>query len=151
MWCYASGSTNNTNTKTDGRLAMRILGSIALFLVAVCTPTVLLAESPAQLAATPQGKAVLAYYKAAHAGDLAALKKAITAESAKELEGPKGKELVGMLKEMTPSATPEISKVTVTGKTAMVDAKTKEGATTTTDHVRVEMVGSDWKVNTTGK
>jgi hypothetical protein len=130
---------------------MRFLGSIALLLVVVCAPAGLLAESPASLAATPQGKAVLAYYKAAHAGDVASLKKAITAESAKELEGPKGKEIVGMLKEMTPTATPAIIKVDVTGKTAMVDAQTKEGATTTTDHVKVEMVGSEWKVNTTGK
>jgi hypothetical protein len=130
---------------------MRLLGSIALLLAVACAPAVLLAQSSADLAATPQGKAVLAYYKAAHAGDLAALKKAITAESAKELEGPKGKEMVGMLKEMTPSATPTITKVNVTGKSAMVDAKTKEGATTTTDHVKVVMIGTDWKVDTTGK
>jgi len=130
---------------------MRILRSISLLFVALCTPALLLAQSPKELAATPQGKAVLAYYKAAHAGDAAALKKAITAESAKELEGPKGKEMVGMLKEMTPTATPTITKVTVNGKSAMVDAKVTEGATTTTEHMRVEMVGSDWKVNTTGK
>src|SRR5262249_61617468 len=119
--------------------------------VVVCTLALSLAQSPKEIAATPQGKAVLAYYKAMHAGDLAALKKAVTAESAKELEGPKGKEIVGMLKEMTPTATPTLIKLTVTGKTGMVDAQTKEGATTSTEHVRVEMVGTDWKVNTTGK
>lgn len=127
------------------------LGSLSLLLVVICAPAMLLAQSPAEIAATPQGKAVLAYYKAAHAGDAAALKKAVTAESAKELEGPKGKEMVGMLKEMTPTATPSLTKLNVTGNTAMVDAKTTEGATTTTEHVRVVKVGSDWKVNTTGK
>ena len=130
---------------------MRFPASIALPLAVACAPALLLAQSPAENAATPQGKAVLIYYKAAHAGDLAALKKAITAESAKELEGPKGKEMVGILKEMTPTATPTLTKVSVTGDTAMVDAKTTQGATTMTEHVRVVLIGKDWKVNTTGK
>jgi hypothetical protein len=130
---------------------MRLLRLFALLSVVVCVPTGLAAQSPAEIAATPQGKAVLAYYKAAHAGDLAALKKAITAESAKELEGPHGKEMVDMLKEMTPTATPTLTKMTVTGSTTMIDAKTVEKDTTSTEHVRVSLVGTEWKVNTTGK
>ena len=130
---------------------MRLLRSIALLLLVACAPAGVLAQSSKEIAATPQGKAVLAYYKAAHAGDMAALKKAITAESAKELEGPKGKEMVGMLKEMTPTATPTLSNLAVTGKSAKLDATVKEGATTMTEHMRVEMVGTEWKVNTTGK
>ena len=128
---------------------MKRLGSIALLAAIACAPAMLLAQSPAELAATPQGKAVLAYYKAAHSGNLAALKKTITAESAKELEGPQGKEMVEILKLMPATAT--IMTVKVTGNTGMVDAKYKDGDATMTEHVRVQMVGSEWKVNTTGK
>jgi len=130
---------------------MRLIGSIALPLAVACAPALLLAQSPAQLAATPQGKVVLAHFKARHSGDLAAMKKTITLESAKELEGPKGKEILAILKETTPAAPPTLTKVSVDGKTAMVDAKITDGATTMTEHVRVELVGADWKVNTAGK
>jgi len=128
---------------------MRSALSIAALVIMCCAAAA--AKSQGNLAATPQGKVVLAYYKAAHAGDLPAIKKCITAESAKELEGPHGKEIVGMLKEMTPAAPPAITKVDVKDKTAMVDAKVTEGATTTTEHLRLVMVGTEWKVNTTGK
>ena len=108
-------------------------------------------QAQGNLAATPQGKAVLAYYKALRTGDLAVIKKYITAESAKELEGPRGKEMLKILKETTPAAAPAITKVDVKDKTAMVDAKVTEGATTTTEHLRLVMVGTEWKINTTGK
>ena len=127
------------------------IAAFALTFAVSASSVAVRAQTPAALAATPQGKVVLAYYKAAHAGDLEALKKCITAESAKELEGPHGKEILGMLKEMTPAATPTITKVDVTGKTAAVDAQIKEGATTTTDHHKLVMVGTEWKINTTGK
>jgi len=127
---------------------MRSALSIAALVIMCCAAPV---QAQGNLAATPQGKVVLAYYKAAHAGDLAAIKKCITAESAKELEGAHGKEIVGMLKEMTPAAPPAITKVDVKDKTAMVDAKVTEGATTTTEHLRLVMVGTEWKINTTGK
>jgi len=128
---------------------MRSALSIAALVIMCCAAAA--AQAQGNLAATPQGKVVLAYYKAAHAGDLAAIKKCITAESAKELEGAHGKEIVGMLKEMTPAAPPAITKVDVKDKTAMVDAKVTEGATTTTEHLRLVMVGTEWKINTTGK
>lgn len=131
---------------------MRPYLSFVIVACALCLGAArLAAQTPAANAATPQGKVVLAYYKAAHAGDLAELKKCITAESAKELEGPHGKEILGMLKEMTPAVTPAITKVAVTGKTAVVDAQLKEGATTTTDHHKLVLVGTDWKIDTTGK
>ena len=107
-------------------------------------------QAQGNLAATPQGKAVLAYYKAAHSGDLAALKKCLTAESVKD-SGPKGKEILGMMKEMYPAKPPAITKVDVKDKTAMVDAKVTEGATTSTEHVKVVLIGTEWKVDTTGK
>lgn len=109
------------------------------------------AQAQGNLAATPQGKAVLAYFKALRTGDLATIKKVITAESAKELEGPRGKEMLKILKETTPAAAPAITKVDVKDNTAMVDAKMTDGATTMTEHVRLVMVGTEWKVNTTGK
>ena len=130
---------------------MRSALSIAVLVIMSCVASAV-AQAQGNLAATPQGKAVLAYYKAAHAGDLAALKKCLTAESTKELEGPKGKEMLGMMKEMYPATPPAITKVDMKDKTtAMVDAKVTEGATTSTEHVRVVLVGNEWKVNTTGK
>jgi hypothetical protein len=128
---------------------MRSALSIAAMVIAFCAAAVVQAQG--NLAATPQGKAVLAYYKAAHSGDLAALKKCLTAESVKELEGPKGKEILGMMKEMYPAKPPAITKVDVKDKTAMVDAKVTEGATTSTEHVKVVLIGTEWKVDTTGK
>jgi hypothetical protein len=122
---------------------------VALFIMS-CAATVGV-HAQGNLAATPQGKVVLAYYKAAHAGDLAAIKKCITAESAKEFEGPRGKEILAILKETMPAAPTAITKVEVKDKTAMVDAKVTEGPTTTTEHLRLVMVGTEWKINTTGK
>lgn len=130
---------------------MRSAFRIAALAMVSCIAAVA-AQAQGNLAATPQGKAVLAYYKASHAGDLAALKKCLTAESVKELEGPKGKEMLGMMKEMYPAKPPAITKVDMKDKTTyMVDAKVTEGGTTTTEHVRVVLVGNEWKVNTTGK
>src|SRR5262245_50158121 len=101
---------------------------IALLLgcaLAVCAGTVVVhaQRATSDLAATPQGKLVLAYYKAAHAGDVAGLKACVTAESAKDLDGPHGKDMIAMLKEMTPAVTPKVTKVNVTGKTAAVDVE----------------------------
>ena len=129
---------------------MRSALSIAALVIVSCFAAATV-QAQGSLAATPQGKAVLAYYKAAHSGDLAALKKCITAESAKELDGPHGKDLLGMLKETTPAMTPAITRVDVKDKTAMVDAKITEGSTTTTEHVKVVVIGTEWKVDTTGK
>jgi hypothetical protein len=129
---------------------MRSALSIAALVIVSCVAAATV-QAQGNLAATPQGKAVLAYYKALRTGDLATIKKCVTAESAKELEGPRGKEMLGILKETTPAAPPAITKVDVKDKTAMVDAKVTEGATTMTEHVRLVMVGTEWKVNTTGK
>jgi hypothetical protein len=101
------------------------------------------------LADTPQGKVVLAFYKAAHAGDVAGVSKLVTAESMKMTEGMP--DFAGMLKTMTPVANPTIDKVTVTGNTAKVDASYKEGATSSTDHWNLVKVGADWKMDMTKK
>ncbi|HKW01951.1 MAG TPA: hypothetical protein VJN96_19140 [Vicinamibacterales bacterium] len=97
------------------------------------------------LADTPQGKVVLAFYKAAHAGDLAAVSKLVTEESMKETKTIP--DFAGMLKAMTPVANPTIDKVTVTGNTAKVDASYKDGATSATDHWSLVKVGADWKMD----
>jgi hypothetical protein len=130
---------------------MKSLVWIVVLALTVCAGTAAARTQDSNLAGTPQGTLVLAYYKAIQSGDLAGFKKCLTVESAKELDGPKGKEMFDMLKAMTPAVTPTISKVAVTGKAADVDAKVKEGDTTTTDHLKLVMVGADWKINTTGK
>jgi hypothetical protein len=105
------------------------------------------AQGGSDLAGTPQGKVVLAYYKAAHAGDAAAIKKLVTEDSGKDLDGAHGKDLLGMLKEMLPVVTPKITKVNVTGKMAAVDAEYKDGATTTIDHHKLVLVGTEWRID----
>ena len=125
---------------------------LALTLSALTGTSVLCAQSSAPQAPgdTPQGKVVLAFYKAAHDGDVAGLKKCITADMAKDLDGPQGKDIVEMLKNVTP-ATNRILKVTVTGKTAVVDTEQKDGDTTMNEHVKVVLVGTEWKVDLKSK
>jgi hypothetical protein len=128
--------------------SMKRASSLLGCVIVVCASVVVVRTQPkADLAATPQGKLVLAYYKAAHAGDVAGLKACVTAESAKDLDGPHGKDMIAMLKEMTPAVTPKVTKVNVTGKAAAVDVEVKEGATTTTDHLKLVLVDTAWKID----
>ena len=120
-------------------------GMLALALVVGSVGVTLAAAQPQNLADTPQGKVVLAFYKAAHAGDVSAVSKLVTAESMKMTEGMP--DFAGMLKAMTPVANPKIDKVTVTGSTAKVDASYKDGATSSVDHWSLVKIGADWKMD----
>ncbi len=120
-------------------------GMLALVLFIGSFGVAVAAQTQQNLADTPQGKVVLAFYKAAHAGDVAAVSKLVTAESMKMTEGMP--DFSGMLKAMTPVATPKIDKVTVTGNTAKVDASYKDGDTSSVDHWSLVKVGADWKMD----
>lgn len=124
-------------------------GTFALALFVSSLAVAVVGARTQNLAETPQGKVVLAFYKAAHAGDVAAVSKLVTAESMKMTEGMP--DFAGMLKAMTPVANPTIDKVTVTGNTAKVDASYKEGATSSTDHWNLVKVGADWKMDMAAK
>jgi hypothetical protein len=96
---------------------------------------------------SPQAKAVFALYKAALSGDVAAVRKALTAESAKVLDGPQAKEAMGFLKATSPDpATAEIESVDIKGDKAevVVVVRSKDGKETST--MNVEKVGGQWKV-----
>jgi hypothetical protein len=94
-----------------------------------------------------QAKAVLAFYKAARSGDVAAIKKTMTAESAKVFDGPQAKEAVDFLKASSPEpAKAEIDSVDVKGDKAevIVVVRSKDGKETST--MNVEKVAGQWKV-----
>jgi hypothetical protein len=96
---------------------------------------------------SPQAKAVLAFYKAARAGDVAAIKKSVTAEAAKNFDGPQAKEAMEFLKLSSPDpAVAEIESVDVKGDKAevVVVVRSKDGKETST--VNVEKFGGQWKV-----
>ncbi len=92
-------------------------------------------------------KVALAFVKAAHAGDKAALKKIIAPEMAADLDGPNGPALLKMLPEMFPLSL-KLSKVIAMGadgKRAEITFKDpKEGGTTT---VRAAEINGEWKIS----
>ena len=97
---------------------------------------------------SPQAKAVLAFYKAARSGDAAAVKKTMTPESAKNLEGPQGKEAMEFLKMTSPDpAAAEIESVDAKGDKAevVVVVRSKDGKETS--KISVERVAGQWKVS----
>ena len=61
-------------------------GTLALALFVSSLAVAPVGAQTQNLADTPQGKVVLAFYKAAHAGDVAAVSKVVTAESMKMTE-----------------------------------------------------------------
>ena len=96
---------------------------------------------------SPEGKAVLAFYKAVKAGDLAAVRKAMTAESGKQLEGPQGKEALEFLKAIVPDpAVAGIESVDRKGNKALVEVVVKSKDGSETSKVSLELVSGQWKV-----
>lgn len=94
-----------------------------------------------------QAKAVLAFYKAVQTGKKAAIVKTITAEDARKLDGPEAKEMLELLKAVSPDpARAEIEAVEVAGDKAKVTVveRSKDGKTTSS--VDVVLAGGQWKV-----
>jgi hypothetical protein len=104
--------------------------------------------SGAAAAASPQGKATSAFLKAARSGDKAAIRKTLTAEAAKGLDGPQAKEMLEFLKMTAPDpATARIESVDVKGNAAVVEVVegSKEGSVTST--FRLALEGGQWRVS----
>ena len=101
----------------------------------------------AAAADTAPGKAVLAFLKAAQTGDKAAIRKLMTSEAGKELDGPRSGEMLAMLKTITPSpATAQIDTVDIHGDSAevVIVEKSTDGSTTSTFTLTLE--GGQWKI-----
>jgi hypothetical protein len=103
--------------------------------------------SGAAAASSAPGKAAIAFMKAARSSDKAALKKSMNAEAGKQLDGPNGKEMLEMLKMMTPDPAPaKIESVDMKGGMAEVTVVEggKDGNVTSTLHFVLD--GGQWKV-----
>lgn len=93
-------------------------------------------------------KVALAFVKAAHAGDKAALKKIIAPEMAADLDGPNGPALLKMLPEMFP-LTLKVTKIIALGadgkraEITLKDPKDPSGSTT----VHAAEINGEWKIS----
>jgi len=93
-------------------------------------------------AQTAPGKVVLAFLKAFAAGDQARMRKLLTAEYGKPLDGPKGKDIVKAWREGRPDmARQEIATVEIHGNTAIVSMA--DNATKFT----LTLEGGEWKID----
>lgn len=99
-------------------------------------------------AASPQGRATVAFLKASRSGNKAAIRKTMTAEAGKALDDPRAQEMIELLKMTSPDpATARIEAVDVKGNTAEVTVveESKDGSVTSTFHLTLE--GGQWKVS----
>ena len=93
---------------------------------------------------TPQGKVFAEYLRASRAGDKAAIKRVVTDVVRKELDGPKGGELMKFLKE--DSADPKTAKFV----SLIVDgdiAKAEIGTGSSITRYQIHRVGQTWLVH----
>jgi hypothetical protein len=103
--------------------------------------------SGAAVAQTAPGKVVLAFVKAAAAGDKAALKKLMTADYSKPLDGPNSKAILAQWKAnpVDPAKTP-FGTASITGNAAevvMVDKSTEA----MTAKFNLVLVAGEWKID----
>jgi len=91
------------------------------------------------------GQVAVAYYLAVLSGNVMALKQCIVSDMVKQLDGPQGKEIIEMLKAMTPPNI-QIVEITISGTTAIVISEAKEGDTTTTEKLKLLFLNGQWKV-----
>ena len=130
---------------TDGELEMfkNLYRFDVNFDVAMTVPPAPTASGKAAWA-TPQGKVVAAYLRAARAGDKAALKRVIIAERAKDLNGPQAKDILSFLKMSADPATADFDALTVDGDSAeaRLIERGKDGAMSST--LRLRLVNGVW-------
>lgn len=97
---------------------------------------------------TPQGKVLAEYLRAARAGDKAALKKVLTAESFKELEGKGAAENLKMIKMMSPDPKKvEFESLVVNGNAAKIKLVERRKDMTETSGFELRRVGDAWLVS----
>jgi hypothetical protein len=95
---------------------------------------------------SPQGKVALAFLRAGHEGNVAAMRKLVTASSIADLDGPMGKDIIDMMKMGPDPRKLKLTRVDVDGETAEVtfEQKVKGGEETTKVGLRLE--NGEWKV-----
>ncbi len=92
------------------------------------------------------GQVAAAYYAAILSGNAAALKQCVVSDMAEQLDGPQGKEIIKMLKAMTPPNI-RIVEATISGPSAVVRSEAKEGDTTTSEKLKLLFLNGQWKVS----
>lgn len=97
--------------------------------------------------ATPQGKVIAEYLRAARAGNMAALKRVVVPERAGELDGPNGKTILSFLKDSPDPKSADFDSLVVEGDTAeaKITTRTKTGATSS--NMRLQQVKGVWMVS----
>ena len=96
---------------------------------------------------TPQGKVLAEYLRAARAGDKAALKKVMTVESFKELEGKDAAENMKMIKMMSPDPKKvEFESLVVNGNVSKIKLVERRKDATETSGYEMRRVGEAWLV-----
>lgn len=108
------------------------------------------AASGAVAWATPQGKVVAAYLRAARAGDKAAIKRAVGPEAGAVLDTPEGAQILEFLKESPDPAKADFDGLFIDGDSAeaRLTERTREGASSST--IRLRRVGGQWMVSPRG-
>jgi hypothetical protein len=91
------------------------------------------------------GKAYAAYRKVLIAGDVPALRRALTAERAKETESPEFKELFPMVQAMQPKNV-KVTGGAIDGDVATLLAEAKDGDEVSTGTITMQREGGAWKV-----
>ncbi len=95
---------------------------------------------------TLQGKVLAQYLRAARAGDKAALKRVITADTVKELEGPQSASILKSLKSEPDPKTAQLESLVVDGNVAKIKVVQRFKDGTETSNYELRRVGDAWLV-----
>jgi hypothetical protein len=110
------------------------------------------ASKSAVAADNPVAMAAVAFLKAAHAGNVAAMKKLVTPAGVAQLDSADGKMMLEIMKETSP-ANPKITSVEMQGPDAATakiveESSSKDGSSTSTITLKLVRIGGQWKVDT---
>ena len=100
----------------------------------------------AAAAQTAPGKVVLAFLKAIRSGDKAGIRKLLTAEYGKPLDGPNAKAILAAWKGRIDPATAPIDTVYITGNSAEV-VMTNKATGDLSGRFALTLVGGQWKID----
>ncbi len=95
---------------------------------------------------TPQGKALAQYLRAARAGDKAALKRVITADAVKELDGVQSAEIMKSMKSEPDPKTADLESLVVEGNVSKIKVVQRFKDGKATSNYQLQRVGDAWLV-----
>ncbi len=95
---------------------------------------------------SPQGKVLAEYLRAARAGDKAALKRVITADTVKELEGPQSASILKSLKSEPDPKKAEVESLVVDGNVSKIKVVERFKDGKATSNYQLQRVGDAWLV-----